>query len=500
MSMLENLAIGLQTALSPEALLFCAIGVTVGTFVGVLPGVGALAAISLALPMTFYLDPGLALIMLAGIFYGTQYGGSTASILLNLPGSPSSAVAALDGNPMAKQGRAGVALFATTIASFVGSSLAILVVIGFAPLIADLALTFSSVEYFSVMLLALVAASALSPGSPLKGVAMMLAGLAVGLTGVDVNSGQERFTFGMIDLYDGFSLVAVAMGLFGISEILSNMASPQGRVTVRPADLTWRSMMPTRAEWRGNVWPVVRGAGLGTVVGIMPGTGPTIATFMSYALERRVSRHPERFGTGAMEGLTGPEAANNASVQAAFIPTLSLGIPGDAVMAVMLGVMMIHGISPGPGFVSGQPEMFWGLIMSFWVGNLLLLVLNIPLIGVWVRILSIPYSVLYPAILVFICIGVFSVNNSVADILMVLGFGILGYLMRRTGYPPAPLLLGFILGPLMEEHFRRALLLARGDFAVFVERPVSLGFLVLALVLLLSSARKMLKPGQRRAA
>lgn len=489
MDFLSNVMLGLQTALTLKTFMFCFIGVTVGTFVGVLPGVGALAAISLALPMTYYLDPTSALVMLAGIFYGTQYGGSTASILLNLPGSASSAVACLDGNPMAKQGRAGIALFVTTIASFFGSSFAIVLVMAFAPAIADLAVAFSSVEYFSVMLLGLVAASTLAGGSPLKGLAMVVLGLIFGLAGIDINSGQERFTFGILSLSEGLTLVAVAMGLFGVAEILSNVGRPEAQVILKARDLTFRSMLPSREEWRTMVKPASRGSVIGSIVGALPGTGPSIAAFMAYAVEKRVAKDPSRFGKGAIEGITAPEAANNASVQAAFIPTLSLGVPGDAVMAVMLGAMMIHGIVPGPLFLSDHPDMFWGLIMSFWVGNLLLLILNIPLIGVWVRMLSIPYRILYPAILVFVCIGVYSVKNSVFDIYMVLLFGGVGFFMRMFGFPAAPLLLGFILGPMMEEHFRRALLLSRGDFWVFIERPISLVFLVLTLLFLAMSVK-----------
>lgn len=500
MDLLSNVMLGLQTALSPTTLMFCFIGVTVGTFVGVLPGVGALAAISLALPMTYYLDPTSALIMLAGIFYGTQYGGSTASILLNLPGSASSAVACLDGNPMAKQGRGGIALFVTTIASFVGSSFAIVLVMAFAPVIAEMAIKFSSVEYFSVMLLGLIAASTLSGGSPLKGLAMVVVGLIFGLVGVDINSGQERFAFGALALSEGFTLVAMAMGLFGVAEILANVGRPKGEVMVKAKDLSLRSMLPSREEWRMMVKPAARGSVIGSIVGALPGTGPSIASFMSYAVEKRIAKDPSRFGKGAIEGITAPESANNASVQAAFIPTLSLGVPGDAVMAVMLGAMMIHGIVPGPLFLTDHPTMFWGLIMSFWVGNLLLLVLNIPLIGVWVRMLSIPYNILYPAILVFVCIGVYSVKNSAFDVYMVLMFGTIGYFMRMFHFPAAPMLLGFILGPMMEEHFRRALLLSRGDFWVFVERPISLTFLLLTVVFLAMSAKAVLGHMRRRSA
>lgn len=489
MDLISNLMVGMETALSAEALLFCFIGVTIGTFVGVLPGIGSLTAISLALPLTFYMDPTIALIMLAGIFYGAQYGGSTAAILLNLPGSASSAVACLDGNPMSKQGRGGVALFVTAIASFAGSSFGIVLVMGFAPIIASYALNFSSVEYFSVMVFALVAASTLGTGSAIKGLIAVVLGLILGLVGIDINSGIERFTFGIMSLTDGFTLVAVAIGLFGVSEILFNVGRPSSQIAISTKDLSFRSMMPSKEEWKGMFKPFVRGSTIGSVVGALPGSGPSIAAFTAYGVEKRVAKDPSRFGNGAIEGITAPECANNASVQSAFIPTLSLGIPGDAVMAVLLGAMMIHGIVPGPLFLTEHPDMFWGLIVSFWVGNILLLILNIPLIKVWVKMLSIPYRVLYPCILVFVCIGVYSVNNNIFDVGMVLVFGVIGYFMRVYEFPAAPVLLGFILGPMMEEHFRRSLLISRGDLYVFFDRPISLAFIILTAVFILMSAR-----------
>lgn len=477
MEMLSNFGLGLATAITPEALLFCFIGVTVGTFVGVLPGVGAMAAISLALPMTYHLDPTYALIMLAGIFYGSQYGGSTASILLNLPGSITNAVTCLDGYPMAQKGKAGVALFVTAIASFIGSSFAIVIVMGFAPVIAEAALNFSSYEYFAVMLMGLIAASTLSSGSPTKGLAAVILGVTIGIAGTDVTSGQYRFTFGLQGLSDGVNLVAIAMGLFGISEIVTNIGRGPGERGVI-GKVTLRSMFPSREEWRHFWGPAGRGSVVGSAIGALPGIGPVLSAFMAYLLEKKISREPSKFGQGAIEGITAPEAANNAAVQAGFIPTLSLGIPGDAVMALMLGAMMIHGIVPGPLFMTEYPEMFWGLIMSFWIGNILLLVLNIPLNGLWVRMLKIPYHVLYPAILVFICIGVYSARNSVFDIYVALAFGLLGYLMNMLRYPTAPLLLGFVLGPLLEEHFRRSMLLSRGEFGAFMDRPLSAIFLI----------------------
>jgi putative tricarboxylic transport membrane protein len=488
----SNLTLGFQTALSWEALLFCFIGVTVGTLVGVLPGIGALAAISMCLPLTFYLEPTVALIMLAGIFYGAQYGSSTAAILLNIPGTATAAATCLDGYPMTRQGRAGVALFLTTISSFLGGSFAIIVMMMFAPALADFAVRFTSAEYFSIMLLALVAASTLSVGSPLKGIAMLIAGLALGLVGMDRNTGQMRFTFGYFELAGGLSLVAVAMGIFGIAEILKNVGIRQDLVVDRKT-ITLRSLIPTRADLRQSLLPAGRASVLGSAIGILPGTGPTLAAFMAYALEKRIAKDPSRFGKGAVEGISAPEAANNASVQAAFIPTLSLGIPGDAVMAVLIGALMIHGIAPGPLFVSEQPAMFWGLIASFWIGNLLLLILNIPLIGLWVRLLTIPYRILYPSMLLFICIGVYSVNNNVFDVYIALGFGVLGYFMLVFGFPAAPLLLGFILGPLMEEHLRRTLTISRGDLSIFIQRPFSAAFLAVTLVLLLLTVNSVVR-------
>jgi len=487
MDLLSNLALGFGTALSPSVLLFCFVGVTVGMFVGILPGIGPIAAISMALPITYYLEPTSALIMVAGIFYGAQYGGSITSILMNLPGTASSAVVCLDGYQMTKQGRAGVALLLTTVCSFLGGTFAILLVMGFAPALARFALTFTSAEYFSVMLLALVAASTVSYGAPLKGLAMVVVGLILGLVGTDFTSGQFRFTFGLIDLADGVNLVAVAMGLFGVAEIFSRAGSPP--IKVEPASITMRSMIPRRDDVRRLWSPTLRGAILGSIVGVLPGTGPTIAAFVAYASEKRFAKDPSRFGKGAVEGVVAPESANNASVQAAFIPTLSLGIPGDAVMAVILGAMMIHGILPGPNFITTQPAMFWGLIASFWIGNVILLFLNIPLIGIWVKMLAIPYRILYLAILFFICVGAYSVTNSVFAIYVTLFFGVVGYVMNLFNYPAAPLLLGLVLGPMVEDNFKRALMVARGDFMVFLQRPISAVLLFVTLLILVVSLR-----------
>jgi len=484
MDLFSNVALGFERALSPDALLFCFFGVTIGTFVGVLPGVGAMAAVALCLPITFYLDPTVALIMLAGIFYGAQYGSSTASILLNIPGTVTSAVTCLDGYPMAQQGRAGVALFMVTMTSFIGGSIAIVLMMLFTPAVAAFALQFSSAEYFMIMAMGLLAAVTISQGSVLKSLLMVVVGLALGTVGTDSGSGVMRFTFGFLPLTDGVSLVAIAMGLFGVAEILASIGRSEGRGAT-PKNITFRSMVPTKEDIRASVMPTLRGTGLGALIGALPGSGATVATFMAYAAEKKVAKDPTRFGKGAIEGIVAPEAANNSAVQAAFMPTLSLGIPGDALMAFLLGAMMIHGIVPGPRFLVDQPVMFWGLVASFWIGNILLLVLNIPLIGVWVRILAIPYRILYPAMLFFICIGVFSINYQVFDVVAVLIFGAIGFAMTKFGYPPAPILLGFVLGPMMEEHFGRALLMSRGSFNIFWQRPISAVLLAISLGLIL---------------
>jgi TctA family transporter len=486
METLTNLAMGFGLALTPEALLYCLLGVTLGTVIGVLPGIGALTTISLCLPLTFHLDPLLGLIMLAGIFYGAQYGSSTASILLNVPGSAPAAVTCIDGYPMARQGRAGVALFLTTIASFIGGSFAIILLIMFAPLLARFAIGFSAADYFSIMLLALVAASTLSVGSALKGLCMVVLGLILGFVGTDINSGQFRFTFGIPALADGISLVALAMGLFGVAEILANVSSGE-MPSLKNTRVTLRSMLPTRQDMQEFKMSCARGSVVGSFLGMLPGTGPTIASFLAYALEKKLAKDPSRFGNGAVEGIVSPEAANNACVQAAFIPTLTLGVPGDAIMAVMIGGLLIHGITPGPQLITENAGLFWGVVASFWIGNVLLLVLNLPFIGLWVKLLSIPYRMLYPAILLLISIGVYSVNNSTVDVMFTFGFGLLGFAFTRAGFPSAPLLLGFVLGPLVEENFRRALLLSNGDLTTFVTRPVSALFLAATLLILLSS-------------
>ena len=498
MGFADNILLGLETALSWNNLLWCFVGVFLGTLLGVIPGIGVLAAISILFPLTFQLDATAALIMLAGIWYGTTYGGSTAAILLNVPGTPSSAITALDGYPMSRQGRGAVALLMTTVASFFGGSVGIILLMAFSGTIARVALQFSSAEYFALMLLGLVAASNISSGSMIKGLIMVCVGILFGLVGSDIYTGMRRFTFGMIELADGIALVALAMGLFGVAEVIASVGKVDGR-SVDPKAITFAAMKPTRDDVRRSWMPMIRGSAVGSFFGTLPGTGPSIAAFMAYAVERRVAREPERFGHGAIEGIMGPESANNAADQTSFIPTLALGIPGSATMALMLGALMIHGIAPGPQLMTEQPALFWGLVMSFWIGNILLLVLNIPLIGLWVRLLTVPYQWLFPAVLMFVCIGTYSVNNSGFDVLLVALFGALGYCFRRLAFPVAPMLLGFVLGPLMEEHFRRAMLLGRGDPMTFLNRPISATVLTLTLILLLWSLKPLLfRTGSKR--
>ncbi|MGF7159355.1 TctA family transporter [Rhodoligotrophos appendicifer] len=497
---LHNMELALSTALVAENLWYCLLGVTLGMIVGVLPGIGHLAAITMLMPLTFHVPTTAALVMLAGIYYGAQYGGSVASILLNLPGTASTAVTCLDGYPMTRQGRAGIALFMTAVASFVGSILAVIVLILLAPPLARVALTFGSADYFAMMVLGLVATATLVQGNPLIGVASVVIGLVLGLVGTDVNTGTLRFTFDIPQLFDGVSIVALAMALFGLSEVINSAGRRSGH-TLRSENITLRSLIPTREDVRRSIAPILRGAGVGTGVGILPGAGGgSMASFMSYALEKRISRTPEQFGHGAIEGITGPESANNATSQAAFIPTLTLGIPGDAVMALMLGALLIHGVQPGPRVVTENPELFWGLVGSFFIGNLILLVLNIPLVGIWVRILKIPYRYLFPTVVVLIGVGVYSISYSYVDVLSVAVLGLAGYLLIQIGFEAAPMLLGYILGPLLEENFRRSLLLTDGDLMVFLTRPVSATFLAISALAILWSVVSSLRARAKRAA
>ncbi|WBV45269.1 tripartite tricarboxylate transporter permease [Pseudoroseomonas cervicalis] len=473
MDTFTNLAAGFQIAFTLQNLGYSLLGVFVGNLIGVLPGIGPLAAISILLPVTFGMEPTGALIMLAGIYYGAQYGGATTSILLNIPGVASHAVTCLDGYPMARQGRPGVAIFTSMYSSFIGACIGILIMIFFSPVMVSAALSFGPADYFAMMALGLIAASTLAQGSALKSIAMVVLGLLIGCIGTDVQTGLQRFTAGIPELSDGINLVAVATGMFGLADIFANVNRTEGSILTKGKGLAMRAMFPTGAEFRRITAPILRGTGIGAILGILPGTGGTIASFMSYAFEKRVSRTPERFGKGAIEGIAAPESSNNAAAQTAFIPTLTLGIPGDAVMALMLGALIIFGIQPGPRFPAEHPDIFWSLIASFWIGNLLLVIMNIPLIGLWARLLLVPYRLMYPAILFFICIGVYSINNSLFDVGIALAFGVLGYGMNILGFEAAPLLLGYVLGPLMEEQLRRAMLLSRGDPSVFIERPIS---------------------------
>jgi TctA family transporter len=484
MEVFSNLLAGFEVALTWKAIAICFGGVVLGSFVGALPGIGAMAAISLCLPLTFYMSPVHALILLAGIFYGAQYGGSTSSVLLKIPGTPSSAATCLDGFPRAQGGRAGQVLFLVTLSSFFGGSVAIIFLIAFAIPLASFSSTFRAQDYFAVMLLGLIAASSASPGSTAKGLAMMALGLILGLVGTDVTSGSYRFTLDLLQLSDGVNLIALAMGLFGIAEVLSGMTQKDVSTT-NVERLTLKDVLLSRKEAWASFKAAVRGSLVGSWIGALPGTGPAIAAFLAYAIEKRVSRTPERFGTGAVEGIAAPEAANNASVQSAFIPTLCIGIPGDAVMAFMLGAMILHGIVPGPSVINEQPELFWGLVASFWVGNVLLVLLTLPLIGVWVKVLAIPRNILYPCILFLICVGVYSVHNDVFDVFQAIVFGIVGFVLTKLKYPVAPILLGYILGPLVEENFRRTLFVSNGDFSAFVSTPVSCTFLILSVLLLI---------------
>ncbi|MCT7378136.1 tripartite tricarboxylate transporter permease [Chelativorans salis] len=469
---------GFSVALSAENLAYCFIGVFLGMVVGVLPGIGSLAAISMLLPITFYLDPTTAIIMLAGVYYGSEYGGSTASILLNLPGTPSNAVTCLDGYPMAQKGRAGVALFVTTIASFVGGSLGIILLTVATPAFISFAMMFQSKEYFVALLLGLIMAATISQGSPARGLAVLGVGILLGCIGADIQTGMARFTMGRIQLFDGISIVIVAMGLFGVSEIIWSIAAHT--TPIIKDRITLQSLIPTRDDIARSAIPTLRGTAVGSIVGPLPGAGLALASFFAYALEKRFSRRPEAFGTGIVEGIAAPEAANNAAAQTAFIPTFALGIPGTTTMAIMLGAMMMHGIVPGPQFVRENFDMFWAVVASFWIGNLILLLLNIPFIGVWVRLLKIPYVLLYPAIICLVCIGVYSLSYSVFDVVLLLGFGLLGYVLRLIRFEAAPLLMGFVLGPLLEENFRRALLLAQGDLLTLFSGPINTTMLTLA--------------------
>ncbi len=497
LSGLEGLAHGFSIALQPSNIMWCFVGVSIGNLVGVLPGMGVLSAVSILLPLTFGMHEVPAILMLAGIFYGAQYGGAICSILLNLPCHPPHAVTCLDGYPLTQQGKGGVALGITMMGSAFGAAFGIIQMIFFAPYIARIAFQFGAPEICSLMLLGLLAGSTLAKGSPLKGVAMTIFGLLLGIVGTDINTGVERFTFGMIDLSDGIELVALSLGIFGIAEFLKSVNNT-APVNTTYTNLKMRDMRPSKAEVRRAVFPVLRGTVIGSLCSCIPGTGPTIASFVAYAAEKKISKTPERFGHGAIEGVAAPEASTHSSVQGDFIPTMSLGIPGDAVMALLLGALIIHGITPGPRLIVEHPDIFWGLIASFWIGNLILIVLNVPLIGLWVKMLMVPYKYLYPSALFFICIGVFADKNSLFDVGVTLFFGVFGYILLQLKFEPAPILLGFVLGPRFEENFRRALIISRGDMMTFVDRPISAVFLFACVVLVGAQLYVRLRPNKKK--
>jgi putative tricarboxylic transport membrane protein len=479
MELIGNLAMGFAVALTLANLFFALLGALIGTLIGVLPGIGPIATIAMLLPLTFHLEPTSGLIMLAGIFYGAQYGGSTTAILVNLPGETSSVVTCIDGHQMARQGRAGAALAVAALASFFAGCVSTALIATLAPPLATIGQSFGAPEYFSLMVLGLIAAVVLANGSVMKAIAMIILGLLIGLVGTDGNTGGTRFTFGITELTDGIDVATLAIGVFGIGEIISNLSEPRetrSLVAQRIARL-W----PTREDFARS-WPsVLRGTALGSVLGVLPGGGATLSSFAAYALEKKTSRNSAEFGHGAVEGVAGPESANNAGAQTSFIPMLTLGIPGNAVMALMIGALTIHGIQPGPQIMSERPQMFWGMIASMWIGNLMLVIINLPLIGIWVQLLKVPYRFLYLAILLFCGIGVYTVGNSAAAVLLAACFGVLGYVFTRLDCEPAPMILGFVLGPLMEENLRRAMRISGGDAMIFLQRPISLGLLIAAL-------------------
>lgn len=478
MDLINNLMLGFQTALTLTNLLYAFGGAVLGTLIGVLPGLGPVATIAMLLPSIYSLDATPALIMLAGIYYGAQYGGSTTAILINVPGESSSVVTAIDGYQMARQGRAGAALAAAGLGSFFAGCVGTIIIAAFAPPLTELAFKFGPAEYFSLMVLGLIGAVVLASGSLLKAIAMIVLGLLLGQINTDVISGTPRFSFDIPELTDGINFVVIAMGIFGFGEIIANLGQPAEHREVFTKSV--KGLWPTRQDFH-DAWPaVLRGTALGSVLGVLPGGGALLASFAAYTLEKKVAKDPSRFGKGAIQGVAGPESANNAGAQTSFIPMLTLGIPPNAVMALMVGAMTIKGIQPGPQVMTSNPELFWGLIASMWVGNLMLVILNLPLIGVWIKLLTVPYRFLFPAIVVFCCIGTYTLNNNNFDVYMTAGFAVVGYLFYKLSCEPAPLLLGFILGPMMEENLRRALLLSRGEWSTFMTRPLSAGLLIAA--------------------
>ena len=490
---LGNLALGFGVALTLNNIFLCFVGCMVGTLIGVLPGVGPIATIAMLLPITFGFDPTGALIMLAGIYYGAQYGGSTTAILVNIPGEATSVVTVLDGHQMARQGRAGVALGIAAMGSFFAGTVATLFIAALGKPLTKLAQLFGPAEYFSLMIMGLVFAVVLARGSILKAICMILLGLVLATVGTDLETGQERMTLGIQDLSDGVDFAVLAMGIFGFAEIVRNLENPETRDVVRAAI---GRLWPTKADFRASYFPILRGTLTGAILGILPGNGAVLGPFASYTMEKKLAKDPSRFGRGAIEGVAGPEAANNAGAQTAFIPLLTLGIPPNAVMALMVGAMTIHGIIPGPQVMTKNPELFWGMVASMWVGNLMLVIINLPLIGLWVKLLQVPYRMMFPAIMIFCCIGIYSINNSTSDVLFTAFFGVVGYTLLKFGFEPAPMLLGFVLGKLMEEKLRQALILSRGSFSTFVERPVSGVLLAVAVIMLLIALLPSIRKGR----
>ncbi|MDE1949151.1 MAG: tripartite tricarboxylate transporter permease, partial [Burkholderiales bacterium] len=478
-----DLWFGFGIAVEPHNLMWSVFGVLIGNLIGVLPGMGALSTISMLLPLTYVIPPVPAILMLAGIFYGSQYGGAIGAILLNLPSHPPHAVTCIDGYPMTKAGKGGTALGITMMSSFFAASVGITVMVFLSPLLVAVAFKFGPSDICSIMMLGLLTGATMSRGSPLKGIAMTLFGLICGVVGTDVTSGTVRYAFNIPELSDGVDLGALCMGLFGIADFLMSV----NRHTSKPSDakVSMRDMRPSRAEMKQAFWPMVRGTLVGTLFGAMPGTGPTITTFIAYALERKIAKDPSRFGKGALEGVAAPEAASHSKTQVDFIPTMSLGIPGDVVMALILGALIIKGIQPGPQLITEHPDIFWGLIASFWIGNVLLVLLNVPMIGVWVKLLQVPYRFLFPSAIFFICVGVFSAQNALFDVGMVAVAGVVGAIFLALDFPVSPIVLGYVLGPMLEENFRRALLISRGDLGIFIQRPISLAFVIISVLLLL---------------
>jgi putative tricarboxylic transport membrane protein len=496
MDVFGQILFGFEIALQPENLMFCVIGVFIGTLIGVIPGIGPVGAMGLLLPITMYVSPTASIIMLAGIYYGAQYGGTITSILIRIPGEATSIVTCIDGYEMAQQGRAGPALGIAAIGSFIAGTVSVIGLMLVAQPLANMALRFGPPEYFGIICLGLVMVTQLSQGSTIKALMMAVVGVLLGSIGLDLVTGLPRYTFGLTELVDGVSIVPVVMGLFGIAEVLDNLEkNAKGQKVSQPKV---RNLLPSLADWAQARLAIVRGTLIGFFIGVLPGGGGVLSTFVSYAVEKRVSKAPERFGKGAIEGLAGPESANNAAATGGLVPLLSLGLPTGGIMAMLFAALVIQGVQPGPSFIRTNPDMFWGLVASMYIGNVLLLILNLPLIGIWIQILKTPTWLLYPLILLFTTIGAYSVHNSIFDVLVMLGFGGLGFLMRKAGYDAGPLVLGFVLGPLLEKNLRQSLLISGGDFTIFVSRPLSVGILVVVALVLLSNVVPFIRERRRR--